>query len=72
MCNDKSRFLWQTTNGVGYRIKCFYDGRRQGMGLRTLEDLLKGTFVCEHVGDIVTNTKLLERMEQNIDGAELD
>nr|GEX25960.1 EH domain-containing protein 1-like [Tanacetum cinerariifolium] len=37
----------------------------KGWVLELLRTLLKGTFVCEYIGDIVTNTKLLERMEQN-------
>lgn len=35
------------------------DGK--GWGVRTLEDLPKGAFVCEYVGEIVTNTELFER-----------
>ncbi|KAI3744128.1 hypothetical protein L1987_57204 [Smallanthus sonchifolius] len=37
----------------------------KGWGLRNLEDLPRGTFVCEHVGEIVTNSELFERNEQN-------
>ena len=37
----------------------------KGWGLRTLEDLSKGTFVCEYVGEIITNSELLRRNEQN-------
>ncbi|RVW77260.1 Histone-lysine N-methyltransferase SUVR4 [Vitis vinifera] len=33
----------------------------KGWGLRTLENLPKGAFVCEYVGEIVTNTELYER-----------
>lgn len=33
----------------------------KGWGLRTLEDLPKGAFICEYVGEIVTNTELDER-----------
>lgn len=39
------------------------DGR--GWGLRTLEDLPKGSFVCEYVGEILTTMELHERTMQN-------
>lgn len=38
------------------------DGK--GWGLRALEDLPRGAFVCEYVGEIVTNTELYERNTQ--------
>ncbi|KAK6141509.1 hypothetical protein DH2020_024754 [Rehmannia glutinosa] len=34
----------------------------KGWGLRTLEDLPKGTFVCEYVGEVLTNAELFERV----------
>lgn len=33
----------------------------KGWGLRTLENLPKGAFICEYVGEIVTNTELFDR-----------
>jgi len=39
------------------------DGK--GWGLRTLEDLPKGTFVCEFVGEILTVKELHERNLKN-------
>ncbi|CAL5347491.1 unnamed protein product [Camellia sinensis] len=33
----------------------------KGWAVRTPEDIPKGTFVCEYVGEIVTNTELFER-----------
>lgn len=39
------------------------DGK--GWGLRTLEDLPQGAFVCEYVGEILTNIELYERNEKN-------
>ena len=33
----------------------------KGWGLRTLEALPKGTFVCEYIGEILTNTELYNR-----------
>lgn len=35
------------------------DGK--GWGVRTLEELPKGAFVCEYVGEILTNIELYER-----------
>lgn len=37
----------------------------KGWGLRSLEDLSEGTFVCEYVREIVTNSELFDRNEQN-------
>jgi len=42
------------------------DGK--GWGLRTLEDLPKGTFVCEFVGEILTLNELHERNMKNPKG----
>ncbi|KAL7164532.1 hypothetical protein ACSBR2_040437 [Camellia fascicularis] len=36
----------------------------KGWGLRTLEDLPKGAFVCEYVGEILTNAELFERVSK--------
>ncbi|KAJ6974801.1 hypothetical protein NC653_030821 [Populus alba x Populus x berolinensis] len=37
----------------------------KGWGLRTLQDLPKGSFICEYVGEILTNSELYERNIQN-------
>ena len=37
----------------------------KGWGLRTLEDLPKGAFVCEYVGEILTHMELSERNSLN-------
>lgn len=37
----------------------------KGWGVRALEDIPKGAFVCEYVGEILTNTELHERNEQS-------
>ncbi|XP_071708268.1 histone-lysine N-methyltransferase SUVR4-like [Rutidosis leptorrhynchoides] len=36
----------------------------KGWAIRTLEDLPKGSFVCEYIGEILTNNELYERNEQ--------
>ncbi|GFZ20192.1 SET-domain containing protein lysine methyltransferase family protein [Actinidia rufa] len=42
----------------------------KGWGLRTLQDLPKGAFVCEYVGEILTNAELYERVSQSPSGEE--
>lgn len=37
----------------------------KGWGLRTLEDLPKGAFVCEYVGEVLTNAELYERVSRS-------
>ena len=34
---------------------------KKGWGLRSAENLPRGAFVCEYVGEILTNTELYER-----------
>lgn len=46
---------------VVYMFQVFLTPEGKGWGLRTLEDLPRGTFVCEYVGEILTNTELNER-----------
>nr|CAD1830884.1 unnamed protein product [Ananas comosus var. bracteatus] len=43
------------------------DGK--GWGLRTLDELPRGAFVCEYVGEVLTNIELYERTVQNTDNA---
>ncbi|GFP82956.1 histone-lysine n-methyltransferase suvr2 [Phtheirospermum japonicum] len=40
----------------------------KGWGLRTLEDLPKGAFVCEYVGEVLTNAELFERVSRSPKG----
>lgn len=44
----------------------FWTLEGKGWGLRTLEDLPKGTFVCEYIGEVLTNMELYERVLQSI------
>ncbi|GJZ85921.1 RNA-binding protein Lupus La [Tanacetum coccineum] len=53
--------------GIRANLQVFTTAEGKRWGLRTLEDLPKGTFVCDYVGEIVTNTRLFERNEQNTD-----
>lgn len=37
----------------------------KGWGLRTLEDLPPGAFVCEYVGEVLTNVELFDRVSRS-------
>lgn len=39
----------------------FLTRKGKGWGLRTLEELPQGAFICEYVGEILTNIELYER-----------
>ncbi|KAL5702420.1 [histone H3]-lysine(4) N-trimethyltransferase [Ranunculus cassubicifolius] len=47
--------------GISYNLQVFLTPEGKGWGLRTLEDLPRGSFVCEYVGEILTNTELYDR-----------
>ncbi|XVF06442.1 hypothetical protein REPUB_Repub06bG0048500 [Reevesia pubescens] len=47
--------------GIARKLQVFLTREGKGWGLKTLQDLPKGTFVCEYVGEILTNTELYER-----------
>lgn len=44
-----------------FYIQVFTTNEGKGWGLRTLEALPKGAFVCEYAGEILTNMELYER-----------
>ncbi|XP_027182061.1 histone-lysine N-methyltransferase SUVR4-like [Coffea eugenioides] len=48
-----------------HRLQVFMTLEGKGWGLRTLEDLPKGAFVCEYVGEILTHMELSERNSLN-------
>ncbi|THG19893.1 hypothetical protein TEA_016103 [Camellia sinensis var. sinensis] len=47
------------------RFQVFMTPRGKGWGLRTLEDLPKGAFVCEYVGEILTNAELFKQASKS-------
>ncbi|GAB4835471.1 hypothetical protein Ancab_000380 [Ancistrocladus abbreviatus] len=51
--------------GITCNLQVTWINEGKGWGLRTLEDLPKGAFVCEYVGEILTNTELYERNLQS-------
>lgn len=44
-----------------FLIQVFFTPNGRGWGLRTLEKLPKGTFVCEFAGEILTIPELFQR-----------
>ncbi|KAI4350077.1 hypothetical protein L6164_010600 [Bauhinia variegata] len=48
--------------GLGCKLQVFLTREGKGWGLRTLEDLPMGSFICEYVGEILTNMELYERI----------
>ncbi|XP_011015241.1 PREDICTED: histone-lysine N-methyltransferase SUVR2-like isoform X1 [Populus euphratica] len=50
--------------GIRCKLQVFFTPEGKGWGLRTLELLPKGTFVCEYVGEILTNKEFYERKMQ--------
>ncbi|KAF5482470.1 hypothetical protein F2P56_003040 [Juglans regia] len=51
--------------GITCKLQVFCTSEGKGWGLRTLEDLPKGAFVCEYAGEILTNTELYDRNLEN-------
>lgn len=46
-------------------FQVFMTPEGKGWGLRTLEGLPKGAFICEYVGEVVTNMELFDRNKTN-------
>ncbi|KAM7254308.1 hypothetical protein ACFE04_031990 [Oxalis oulophora] len=53
--------------GITHKLQVFYTPDGKGWGLRTLEKIPKGAFVCEFVGEILTIKELFERKMGNTD-----
>ncbi|WCJ43765.1 Histone-lysine N-methyltransferase SUVR4 [Euphorbia peplus] len=51
--------------GVRCSLQVFMTGEGKGWGVRTVEKLAKGSFICEYIGEILTNTELYYRNQQN-------
>ncbi|XP_031268883.1 probable inactive histone-lysine N-methyltransferase SUVR2 isoform X3 [Pistacia vera] len=52
--------------GINCKLQVFFTPDGKGWGLRTLEKLQKGAFVCEFVGEIVTIKELYGRNTKNL------
>ncbi|XP_028555664.1 probable inactive histone-lysine N-methyltransferase SUVR1 isoform X1 [Dendrobium catenatum] len=55
--------------GISRNLQVFFVADVKGWGLRTLEELPRGAFVCEYVGEILTNIELYDRTIQKTGGA---
>ncbi|XP_074333584.1 putative inactive histone-lysine N-methyltransferase SUVR2 [Apium graveolens] len=51
--------------GIDRKLQVFMTAEGKGWGLRTLESLPKGAFVCEYVGEVITNSELCDRVLQS-------
>ncbi|KAK9076009.1 hypothetical protein SSX86_004339 [Deinandra increscens subsp. villosa] len=51
--------------GIRYELQVFMTPGGKGWGLRALEDLPKGAFVCEFVGEVLTCNELYNRVSQS-------
>ncbi|KAL8490037.1 hypothetical protein ACS0TY_025799 [Phlomoides rotata] len=54
--------------GVTRNLQVFMTPEGKGWGLRTVEDLPKGAFVCEYVGEVLTNAELFDRVSRSPKG----
>lgn len=64
-CNDNCNCSVSCGNrvvqrGLCIRLQVFWSGAK-GWGLRATSPILKGSFVFEYVGEIVTNAELMQR-----------
>ncbi|XP_058101472.1 probable inactive histone-lysine N-methyltransferase SUVR2 isoform X2 [Magnolia sinica] len=50
--------------GITCNLQVFLTSEGKGWGLRTLDELPRGTFVCEYVGEVLTNMELYDRTMQ--------
>ncbi|XP_059297613.1 probable inactive histone-lysine N-methyltransferase SUVR2 [Lycium ferocissimum] len=56
--------------GISHKLQVFMTPEGKGWGLRTLEDLPRGAFVCEYVGEVLTNAELFDRVSRSPNGEE--
>ncbi|CAN8324012.1 unnamed protein product [Cochlearia groenlandica] len=47
--------------GIYNKLEVFFTPSGKGWGLRTLERLPQGSFVCEYIGEILTIQELYQR-----------
>ncbi|KAL3626477.1 hypothetical protein CASFOL_030026 [Castilleja foliolosa] len=57
--------------GITTKLQVFMTSDGKGWGLRTLEDVPKGAFICEYVGEVVTIRELFERNVQKTSNGEM-
>ncbi|CAH9077737.1 unnamed protein product [Cuscuta europaea] len=54
--------------GISRKLQVFMTSEAKGWGLRTLEDLPRGAFICEFVGEILTNAEFYGRVSKSPNG----
>ena len=55
LCNAKSCTNRVVQNGIQHRIQVFYTGKPgMGWGLKSLDDIPKGSYICSYIGHILT------------------
>ncbi|OMO65737.1 hypothetical protein CCACVL1_21416 [Corchorus capsularis] len=69
-CNKKKCSNHIVQWGITATLQVFITVEGKGWGLRTVKALRKGEFVCEYVGEIVTNQELHLRNESRSDNEE--
>ncbi|XP_062084357.1 histone-lysine N-methyltransferase SUVR4 [Humulus lupulus] len=47
--------------GISSRLQVFFTREGKGWGVRSLDPLPKGAFVCEYIGEVLTNMELYNR-----------
>lgn len=52
--------------GIIRKLQVFFTSEGKGWGVRTLEDIPRGAFVCEYVGEILTNMELYNRNNERM------
>lgn len=55
--------------GITCNLEVFFTSEGKGWGLRTLDGLPKGAFICEYVGEVLTRSELHERTVENTKNA---
>ncbi|KAF8093123.1 hypothetical protein N665_0390s0030 [Sinapis alba] len=53
-------------HGIHNKLQVFFTPNGRGWGLRTLEKLPKGAFVCEFAGEILTISELIQRSSEKL------
>uniref|UniRef100_A0A7N2L7E7 Histone-lysine N-methyltransferase SUVR4 n=1 Tax=Quercus lobata TaxID=97700 RepID=A0A7N2L7E7_QUELO len=51
--------------GITRKLQVFLTPEGKGWGIRTLEDIPKGAFICEYIGEVLTNMELYYRILQS-------
>ncbi|OMO97740.1 hypothetical protein CCACVL1_04472 [Corchorus capsularis] len=69
-CWSKCRCSKQCGNrvvqrGISVALQVFETPEGKGWGVRSVNDLPRGAFVCEYVGEIITNAEMHERIMQS-------